>query len=258
MTGIVHQAMFMPVRLRTSFIPVSNSRFARAAPVPDRGLQSRQHRWTSPGLVGRSTCLFENLRRQADALADDRVMLGTVLFDQDARLGTAQHRAEAALVSSAIAQIFPSCPIKSKRSRIAVRAAAARRRSQGATSLRAPQPARLPAVTDAESVTTDALSSHRCACTGSLPSIWVLTSYPSGLLRTFVSWGISEHAMVLQCEFEPWRSWTRQNLRSEWIWVAAVPWGPVRFAYSKRLRRPGRFHRQAERLACPTGVPGCW
>jgi hypothetical protein len=81
---------------------------------------------------------------------------------------------------------------------------------------------------------------------------------PSGLLRTFVSWGISEHAMVLGCQFEPCRSWTRQNLRSEWIWVVAVPWGPVRFACSKRLRRPGRFHRQAERLACPTGVPGCW
>ncbi len=50
--------------------------------------------------------MFENLRRQADALDDDRVILGNVLSDQNARLGAAQHRAEASLYREAIAQIF--------------------------------------------------------------------------------------------------------------------------------------------------------
>ncbi len=33
MTGIIYQAMFMPVRLHVSFNTVSNSRFALAGPV---------------------------------------------------------------------------------------------------------------------------------------------------------------------------------------------------------------------------------
>ena len=50
MMGIICEAMFMPVSA-TCLVYTCRIRFAPAAPV--WGLQSREHRWTSPRLIGR-------------------------------------------------------------------------------------------------------------------------------------------------------------------------------------------------------------
>ena len=92
MTGIICQAMFMPGRA-----PGLGSRSA----IPPASLDIA-------GRPRRSACLKNDAcSAKADALEDHRAILGNVLFDQDARLGSALRLRRGVLViENAIAQIF--------------------------------------------------------------------------------------------------------------------------------------------------------